>query len=315
MDNVLDLISRVIPIFLLLGLGYLIKISRFLSAKTIDDLKKIVVTFALPPALFITFLNVELDFSIFVFALIIFGLNTLAIFWGKFAGRHFSKEHPYFQFLIPGYEYGMLGLSLFAGAYGIENAGAIALADLGHEFFIWFLFVPLLMNTVSNKTSVKSVIGNFLKSPVIIGIMFGILFNLLGLKTFLYENWITSSVMTTFDFLATLVVPLILIVIGYGIQLQKASFKELGIVLLVRLGFWMPIFLLLNYLIIPLFFPFGKMFTHALFTLFILPPAFIIPVFMSKENKEEETYIHNLLTGYTLVSMIIFAIYFVFSQV
>ena len=315
MDNVLDLISRVIPIFLLLGLGYLIKISQFLTAKTIDDLKRIVVTFALPPALFITFLNVELDFNIFVFALIIFGFNTLAIFWGKFTGRYFSKDHPYFPFLIPGYEYGMLGLSLFAGAYGLENAGAIALADLGHEFFIWFLFVPLLMNTVTNKTSVKGVIGNFLKSPVIIGIIFGILFNLLGLKAFLYENWITASVMTTFDFLANLVVPLILIVIGYGIQLQKASFKELGIVLLTRLGFWMPIFLLLNYLIIPLFFPFGKMFTHALFTLFILPPAFIIPVFMSKEDKNEERYIHNMLTGYTLVSMIIFAIYFVFSQV
>jgi len=79
MDNVLDLISRVIPIFLLLALGYVIKISQFLSAKTIEDLKKLVVTFALPPALFITFLNVELDFNIFVFALIIFGLNTLAI--------------------------------------------------------------------------------------------------------------------------------------------------------------------------------------------------------------------------------------------
>ncbi|HOO34201.1 MAG TPA: AEC family transporter [Thermotogota bacterium] len=314
MEKILELISRVIPIFLLLGLGYLIKLKRFLPSNTMDDLKKIVVNFALPSVLFTTFLSVRLDLNVLVFAILIFTLNIIALFWGKFAGKKFSKEHENFQFLLPGYEYGMLGWSLFAGAYGLQHAGAIALADLGHEFFIWFLFVPLMMNSGKKGVSIKNVILNFFKSPVIIGIVLGVLFNLLGLKEFLYTNWLTSSVISTLEFLGNLVVPLILMVIGYGINIKRESFKELGILLLTRMGFWMPIFLILSIFVIPTFFDFGDMFTHALFTLFVLPPAFIVPVFMNKSNKNEETYVHNMLTGYTLISMIIFAIYFVFSQ-
>jgi hypothetical protein len=209
----------------------------------------------------------------------------------------------------------MLGWSLFAGAYGVQHAGAIALADLGHEFFIWFLFVPIMMNAGKKGASVKTVISNFIKSPVIIGIVFGVLFNLLGLEAFLYDFWLTSSVISTLNFLGNLVVPLILIVIGYGINIKRESFKELGILLLTRMGYWIPVFLVLNFIVIPTFFDFGEMFTHALFTLFILPPAFIVPVFMNKSKKSEETYVHTMLTGYTLISMIIFAIYFVFSQI
>ena len=315
MEKVLELISRVIPIFLLLGLGYFIKKKQFLSSTTIDDLKKIVVNFALPSVLFITFLNVRLDLNVLFFSIIIFGLNIAALLWGRFAGKKFCSEHDSFQFLLPGYEYGMLGWSLFAGAYGVQHAGAIALADLGHEFFIWFLFVPIMMNAGKKGASVKTVISNFIKSPVIIGIVFGVLFNLLGLETFLYDFWLTSSVISTLDFLGNLVVPLILIVIGYGINIKRESFKELGILLLTRMGYWIPVFLVLNFIVIPTFFDFGEMFTHALFTLFILPPAFIVPVFMNKSKKSEETYVHTMLTGYTLISMIIFAIYFVFSQI
>ena len=314
MEKTLELISRVIPIFLLLGLGYFVRVKGFLKPATMDDIKKVVVNFALPSVLFLTFLDVALEWKFLILGIIVFGLNIAALLFGGFVQRKWYKGHEYFRFLIPGYEYGMLGWSLFIGAYGLEHAGAIALSDLGHEFFIWFVFVPLLMMKKEKSATPGRIVRNFLSSPVIIGILSGLVLNILGLKTFLETYWLTSAVLRTLDFLGNLVVPLILLIIGYGISIKKSSFKELGVVLLTRLGIWIPILLIMNLYLLPVVFNLGEMYQHAMFTLFILPPAFILPVFMKEKPESEKTYIHNMLTGYTVVSLVAFTVYFVFSQ-
>ena len=50
----------------------------------------------------------------------------------------------------------------------------------------------------------------------------------------------------------------------------------------------------------------------ALFTLFIAPPPFIIPLYMSDEDADEKGVINTTLTFYTIVSLILFVIYFSF---
>jgi hypothetical protein len=50
-------------------------------------------------------------------------------------------------------------------------------------------------------------------------------------------------------------------------------------------------------------------FEAALFTLFILPPPFIIPLYVRPDLIDEKRYINNVLTLYTIVSIIIFTIY------
>ena len=38
-----------------------------------------------------------------------------------------------------------MGVSLFRSAYGLEKLGYIAVVDLGHEIFIWVIFLAALM--------------------------------------------------------------------------------------------------------------------------------------------------------------------------
>jgi len=57
----------------------------------------------------------------------------------------------------------------------------------------------------------------------------------------------------------------------------------------------------------------GEVFKAALFTLFILPPPFIIPIYIAQHCKKERLYVNNSLTSYTVVSIIIFIIYFIFN--
>ncbi len=56
MDQTTAIINRVLPILLLIGLGYTIRRRRFLPESTVDDLRKIAVNLALPSVLFVSFL-------------------------------------------------------------------------------------------------------------------------------------------------------------------------------------------------------------------------------------------------------------------
>lgn len=63
-----DIINRVLPILLLISLGYFLRRRNFISENSINDVKKLVVNLALPAVLFLSFLQIELEI-IFLFFL------------------------------------------------------------------------------------------------------------------------------------------------------------------------------------------------------------------------------------------------------
>ena len=73
MEQTTQIINQVLPILMLIFLGYWIRYKRFLTEVTIDELRKIVVNLALPAVLFISFLSIELKWSYFV----IFGFHCV----------------------------------------------------------------------------------------------------------------------------------------------------------------------------------------------------------------------------------------------
>jgi len=56
-----------------------------------------------------------------------------------------------------------------------------------------------------------------------------------------------------------------------------------------------------------------KPFEVALFTLLVLPPPFIVPLYMKEGLPDERRTINNVLTLYTVVSIAIFTVYFVLN--
>jgi hypothetical protein len=69
---------------------------------------------------------------------------------------------------MTGFESGMLGISLFGSAYGLSQVGYFAVVDLGHELFIWFFFLALLLAKRDGIRSPGRLFGAFIRSPVII---------------------------------------------------------------------------------------------------------------------------------------------------
>jgi predicted permease len=313
MDETALIINRVLPIFLLIGLGAWIRRSGFLPEATLDDLRKVVVNIALPAVLFVSFLRTELQPNYLIIFIALFGLCVLLYGLGVILKPRLAPDRPYFPFMMTGFEYGMLGVSLFGSAYGLENLGYIAIMDLGHELFIWFVFLALLLARRDGASSPARLVTSFLRSPVIIAMLAAIALNLLGLQETLFTTAVSGGLMATLEFLSNLTIPLILIIVGYGIRFDRNGIGQAARVIAVRLVILIPLALVLNAVLIRgalgLDFPFEA----ALFTLLILPPPFIVPLYMPAGIPAEREYVNNVLTLYTLVSLLIFAAFFVLN--
>jgi len=309
-----QMINRVLPILILIALGHWIRRRNFLAETTVEDLKKIAVNLALPAVLFTSFLQIELKSAYLVIFGVVFAL-CLALFWlGRLLRRQLHVRHTYFPFLITGFEYGMLGVSLFGSAYGLENIGYIAVVDLGHEIFIWFVFLALLLIKRDNLRDPGQLVQAFFKSPVIVAILAGIILNLAGVQEALDRLPVTGALMSTLQFLGNLTIPLILIIVGYGIKLDRQGVRDALGVILIRLVILIPLALVLNVFLIRNLLHLERPFEDALFTLFILPPPFIVPLYARPEMIEEKRYINNVLTVYTVVSVAIYTVYLIITS-
>jgi predicted permease len=308
-----DIINRVIPIILLISIGYLIQRKQFLSEKTVNDLRKLVINLALPAVLFISFLNVQLEAQYIIIVVITFSLCVLLYWLGKVLQPRFGVGYEYFPYLMTGFEYGMLGISLYGSAYGLDKIGYFAIVDLGHELFIWFVFLALLLAKRDGISNPRKLMRSFISSPVIIAILGGIAVNLIGASDWLYQAPVLGGVMNTLGYLGNLTVPLILIIVGYGIQLDRSGIKEASTPVLIRLAILLPLAILLSLFLIQYLMNLNQYFQAAMFTLLILPPPFIIPLYMRDGIEDQRRYVNNVLTLYTLISIMIFSVYFIIT--
>jgi len=310
-----EIINRIAPIIILLAIGKIFQMKRFIGASTVVELKKLVVNVALPAVLFTSFFYMELETEYFLFVPVILVYCILLYVLGCGLHRLLKIKGEYFPFLITGFEYGMMGVSLFGAAYGLNQIGKIAIVDLGQETFIWFIYVALLIHKRDGATRPDRLIKMFATSPVIIAIVSGLVLNLVGLPDIISAVPLTSGLLYTVELIGSLTVPLILIVVGYGIQIDMREFVYSARVILIRLAINIPAALLLNH-----FFVRGLMgldigFQAALFTLLILPPPFILTLFMRQDLEEERHSVDNTLMLHTLVTIIVFIIYYALNPV
>ncbi|WP_119067248.1 AEC family transporter [Aggregatilinea lenta] len=309
MDQTTEIVNRVLPILFLIGLGAWIRWRQFLPECTIDDLRKIAANLALPSVLFLSFLNTDLQTKYIAIFITMILLCAAMLASSRAAQRRWSLPHLYFPFLMTGFEYGMIGVALFGSAYGLDRIGPLAVMDLGHELFIWFVFLTYMLSIRDGAQRPAQLARTFFSSPVVVGILAGIVLNLLGAQSFLYDRPVIGASMRMLEFLGDLLIPLILIIVGYGIRLDRAGLRDAALVIVVRLSILIPLALILSRLLIRDLLDLDASFEAALFTMLILPPPFIIPLYMRTDLPDERRYVNNVLTLYTLASVAVFAVY------
>lgn len=309
MNQTAQIINQVLPILFLIFLGNRLRVHKFILEDTVEELKKIVINIALPAVLFISFTRIELASSYFTLSLLIFTICVFLLLVGKILQPFLAPQYSYFPYMTTGFEYGMLGVSLFGSAYGLENLGYIAVVDLGHEVFIWFVLLPLLLAKGDGRGDIKSILSTFCKNPVVISIVLGLAINFAGFSDQISKIVVLGAVVKALEFLSGLTIPLILIIVGYGIHIKLEGIQDVLKIIVVRYTMIIPILFLFNKYIVRDMFQLGQPFEIALFTLFILPSPFIIPLFMKKGGTKEREYINNVLALQTVISVVIFSVY------
>ena len=301
---------KISPIILIIGLGNIIRVRGMLSEQTIHELKWLVVNFALPAVLFVTFLDMELESEFLgLFALILvicvgllgYGYLLRGVLW---------TEQGYFPHLTTGFEFGMVGITLFGTAYGLSNVGYIAIVDLSHELFIWFVLATILAAKRDGVSSFSETLRGFVRSPLIIAIVTALALNLLGLAEWFGSMPAGAALLETFDFLGGLLIPAILIIIGYGMRLSRSGVRQAGGVVIARLVVLLPLAVFMSRVVIRHWLDLDPAFEAATFTFLVLPPPYIVPLFMRKDQVDDQVHANNVLSVYTVISLAIFVLYF-----
>jgi len=309
MGDVAGTLVSVLPILLLIGVGMILRVTKMLDDAGVDVLKKLVVNVVLPAVLFNAFLAIDFQIEYVAILFIIPAVCVLLLSLGHLVKRVLPGHSPVTPYLFTGFEFGMVGIALFTAAYGVGSVPVAGMVGLGHEFFIWFVYVTLLRRTMEGAVSLRETIRSFVASPVIIAIAAGLLFNVAGLGPVLANNPLGAALLQTLSYLAAIIVPVILIVVGHGTRLTRHGVAQSAPLVALRFAVVLTLALLLNHFVIDGVLGLPPIVEAAVFTLLILPPPFIVPIFLPKQRREEIAYSNNVLSLHTVVSLVAFVIY------
>lgn len=297
--------TSLLPVFIVLFVGVLIRKTNLLSSQAIEGLKTIIVKFALPAVLFMTFAQADMRADNILIFVAIFMLCSVLFLIGALLHKFLPKQFPdtYTDSYFTGFEFGMIGVGLFTAIWGMEKLPIIAVIGFGHEIFIWFIYAPLLQIRKDGHISILKIIKDFFKTPTVIAIFLGALVNLLGIYEAIQNQLIGASVINALTMLANFISPAILIVIGYAMTFKKIPIRKSLRLLIVR---WI---LVLGLGTLVLFFirqmmDVSDFFVKAYYAFIILPPPYVIPVLMKSDETKEISFFSELLIYYTVISFI-----------
>lgn len=305
-------LAAAVPIVLLIGVGALIRAAGILTESGIAEIKSLIVKVALPAVLFSAFLTMEIDTSYLGILVLVPIILTVLLLLGYALQRPLGGR-PSFPFLTTGFEFGMIGIPLFATAYGIEQIGAISMFGLPHEFFIWFLYVTLMQIRYAGRASFARTLRSFAANPIVTAIVAGAVLNLSGAGDILQDWAVLTPVFRSIDLLGSVVSPLILIVIGFGIRISLPAIRQALPVLLLRFSVTLALALAAAPWLMERVFGLDRIFTHAMVTFLILPPPYIVPLYVPADQTDDLAYSNNVLSIYTVLSIVTFLVYFWFN--
>lgn len=222
MDNFIFSINSTMPVFLVILLGYILKIRGFLSEQFADTANKFCFNIALPAMLFqdISKTNVkeDMDICFFLYCLIV-TIIMFALVW--MCAKLFVKDKTMVGAFA---QAGARGSAAILGVAFVENIcgdiGMTALMIVASVPFFNMLSVIILVcespdGGDNGKAKIKNSIINIAKNPIIIGILLGLLASLIEFNAPVIMD-------RSLDYIGRTATPIALIAIGAGFNLDEA---------------------------------------------------------------------------------------------
>jgi predicted permease len=308
---IIDAVSRVLPVLLLFGLGAVLRRRGFFAESTVADLRRFVLAVTLPSALFLTFLRVSLDVRYLPIVVLVFAACVLMLLAGPGLTRLVGVRSPYAGPLMTGFEAGMLGYAIYGGVFGPDALYRFGIVDLGQVLFVFFVLATVLTRRATGvMPGVRDTVVAFIRTPVIVAILAGVAGNLVGLDEFLDASTLTSALLATLALLGACTTPLIAVVIGYSTRLGRGALSRPARTVAIRLTAWVTLAAAFTVIVVQGLLGLDALFAAAVMTMAILPPPFVIPLYMGSrpEDEAERDYVADTLSLATVVTLVAFPV-------
>lgn len=305
MGDTFVILSKVLPVIILIIFGGFLRKTRFIDQNTVSSLKKIVVNITLPATLFLTFAKTTFESRYIMIFLSVFLVCVIMLQLGILIKKLLKQSNRYYPAIFSGFETGMMGYSLFAVVYGSANIYKLALIDLGQVLFVFFVLVSYLQKLNGKSANAKELTLSFIKSPVILSVVLGIAVSFLGDFNSI-SSPVVNSIFETLRLLSEMTMPIICIAIGYEL---KINLKEIGGPLLatvIRMILLLGMAYAINEIVIDRILNLDNTFKIALYTMFLLPPPFVIPIYMDEKEEKNKQFILNTLSISIILSLVAF---------
>ncbi len=211
MDSFIVAFNVVMPLFILIGLGYFIKRMGLVAEASLKEFNSLVFKIFLPVLLFHNMyqsdFSREINVGIIIYSvisiLLIFGL--LFIFVPKF-----ERQKPKAAVMIQGMyrsNFALFGIAVTESMYGTGNADVTGILVAAIVPLFNVLAVCLFEIYKGSVISIRKILAGIVKNPLIIGTALGLVCNFSGI---IFPSVIGQSVLT----LGNLATPVALIALG-----------------------------------------------------------------------------------------------------
>ncbi len=297
--------SKVLPVLIVLFIGYLCKTKKFFDQNGLLTLKSIIGNITLPVVLFGAFFNADYSRTTFFVFVLVFLSCVIALLVGFLIVKILKLNNIFLPYLVTGFEAGMLGYGLYSVLMGNDKTHVFAVADLGQSIFVFTVFLALLRSLSSVKMSTKEAVLDVVKNPPFIGMALGIICGLSGLSGTINASAFGEVLNSIVSFISAPTAVLILIVVGYELSFKKKLLKPVFLTIGLRYVIMAALLALTSFILFSII-PFNNELMIALVILFSLPPPFVIPIYAKAENDSD--YISTTFSFSTLFAIVIFII-------
>ena len=305
MSNLISAWAVIVPLILVLIIGVIFRYKRVVSPQGINDLRAIIINICLPAIIFSAFYSAEYNANLAIITIVVFSVNLALLLLGFVANKLLRINKVIMPFLTAGFETGMIGYPLFALLFGSENLGYYAAMDFGHCIFIFAICWTFLRIKNDPNTKVIKTLKSTVTMPPIIAMIAGIIFGITGLGQVIESSEAGTIISSAVSFLSAPAAALILIVIGYGIEISRSILKIAIKTILTRIVLLMTLGLL-AYILLSMLIPMNNLAKWAYIIFFIMPPAFGVTMIHQKED--EQKYMATTLSIYSLISFVVYLV-------
>ena len=301
----MEVLEIVLPVLAMIILGILCRKWKLLDQSGVNNMKTLVTNIMLPVAIFHALATAEYSGKIGILVLIMFVMLLISFGAGFWMKRFMDEPYKkYLPFLICIYEGGMMAYPLYTSLCGSENLSQIAVLDIAGLLFGFSVYMGMLGQTENGeKINAKSLFYSALRTPAFIGTVLGIIAGLTRMITRLLDSPFGNCYLSVENILTTAITPIILIVVGYSMELAPELISPCLKTILLRV--LLQAVMIAGVLMVVKYLAGGsRLLNLAVITYMSSPATFSMQTFLRK--KESSAYASTTNSLYCVVSILVY---------